>query len=79
MQNLKEIGKVIYLKQDFYHIKNRVENIQGRGVVLKENQTFEDLYNERIKLYELYSDIIIEQGDLEIEETLKLLLKALGK
>ena len=79
MDNLKKIGKVVYLKQDFDHINKRVENIHGRGVVLKGNQTFKELYDERIKLYEKYSDITIEQGDLEIEETLKLLIEALKK
>jgi len=77
MKNLKNIGKVIYLKQDFDNIQKRVQNIKGRGVVLKENQTFEDLYNERSVLYEKYADITIEEGNLNVEETLKVLLNSL--
>ncbi len=77
MENLKNIGKVIYLKQDFENIQKRVQNIKGRGVVLKENQTFEDLYKERSILYDKYADIVIEEGNLNVEETLKKLLDML--
>ncbi|MBR2705065.1 MAG: shikimate kinase [Clostridia bacterium] len=77
MKNLKSIGKVIYLKQDFDSIQKRVQNIKGRGVALKDNQTFEELYNERAILYEKYADITIEEGSMDIEETLKALLEKL--
>lgn len=74
MENLKNIGKVVYLKQDFENIQKRVQNIKGRGVVLKENQTFEDLYKERSILYDKYADIVIEEGNLNVEETLNVIL-----
>lgn len=79
MQNLKNIGKVVYLKQDFENIQKRVKNIKGRGVVLKKNQTFEELYNERSILYDKYADIVIEEGNLNVEETLKTVLDMLKK
>ncbi len=75
MSNLKKIGKIIYLKQDFKTINKRIDNIEERGIILKKNQTLKDLYNERIPLYEKYADIIIEEGNLSIDETLQLLLK----
>ena len=78
MDNLKKIGVIIYLKQDFNHIKDRVKNIHGRGVVLRENQTFEELYNERIELYEKYADLIVIEGNKDIEETLKAILDVIG-
>ena len=77
MEHLKSIGKIIYLKQDFERINERVSNINGRGVVLRDNQTFLDLYNERTPLYEKYADITLEEGNLSIEDTLKKLLNKL--
>ena len=77
MDHLKSIGKIIYLKQDFERINERVSNINGRGVVLRDNQTFLDLYNERTPLYEKYADITLEEGNLSIEDTLKKLLNKL--
>ena len=79
MDNLKSIGKVIYLKQDFERINERVSNINGRGVVLRNNQTFLELYNERTQLYEKYADIVLDEGDLSIEDTLNKLVYELNK
>ena len=79
MDNLKSIGKVIYLKQDFERINERVSNINGRGVVLRDNQTFLELYNERTQLYEKYADIVLDEGDLSIEDTLNKLVYELNK
>ena len=77
MDNLKKIGKIIYLKQDFEKISKRIDNIEERGIILRKNQTLKELYNERISLYEKYADIIIEEGELSIEETLQTLLNTL--
>lgn len=79
MDNLKSIGKVIYPKQDFERINERVSNINGRGVVLRNNQTFLELYNERTQLYEKYADIVLDEGDLSIEDTLNKLVYELNK
>lgn len=79
MEHLKSIGKIIYLKQNFERINERVSNINGRGVVLRDNQTFLDLYNERTPLYEKYADIVLDEEDLSIEDTLKKLIYELNK
>lgn len=79
MNTLSSLGNIVYIRQDFKTIQKRVDNIQGRGVVLKQNQTFEDLYNERIKLYDRYADIVIDQENKDVEETLKLVLKQLNR
>lgn len=78
MKNLERLGKIVYIKQGFDRIKERVENIQGRGVVLKDNQTFFELYNERVPLYEKYADITIDQGESGVEETLKELMNIIS-
>ena len=79
MDNFKKIGKIIYLKQDIEVINKRLDNIDGRGIVFRKNQTLKELYNERTLLYEKYADIIVEEGDLSIDETLQLLLNKIKK
>ncbi len=74
MNNLKSLGKIVYLKQDYDTINERIEDIEERGVILKKSQSLKDLYNERVPLYEKYADFILEEGDLSIEETLRELL-----
>ncbi len=59
MQYLKSIGKVFYLYCSFETIKERIGDFSRRGIVLKENQTLLDLYNERIPLYRKYADVTI--------------------
>ncbi len=79
MQNLSETGTIIYLKQDLDELVRRLHNIQNRGVVLRENQTIEDLFQERCPLYERYADIIIDEAGLDIEQTLEEICRRLPK
>ena len=75
MEHLKEIGTVVYLKLDYETLDSRLGNLKGRGVVLKDDQTLKDLYDERIPLYEKYADVIVDEGGLDLEQTLTQVLK----
>ena len=77
MAHLKEIGTIVYLKCSFDTLNKRLGDLKGRGVVLKKGQTLKDIFEERRVLYEKYADIIIEENEKGIEETLSLLLDAL--
>ena len=77
MEHLKEIGTVVYLKLDYETLDSRLGNLKGRGVVLKDCQTLKDLYDERIPLYEKYADVIVDEGGLDLEQTLTQVLKQL--
>lgn len=77
MRHFKEIGTVIYLQASFETISKRIGNAKKRGVVLKEGQTLEMLYNERVKLFEKYADITVCEDGLRLEETIGKVLDAL--
>lgn len=77
MQHLKDIGIVVYLQLSYHPLAARLGNIRGRGVVLKEGQNLQDLYEERTPLYESYADIIINEEELSIESTLATLTRQL--
>lgn len=79
MEHLSEIGTVIYLKLDLNHLKKRLGDVKGRGVVLRENQTLEDLFNERTPLYEKYADIEVDEAGLTVEMTVDKLVEKLAK
>ena len=72
MQHLKDIGTVVYLKLSLEAVSARLSDIKGRGVVLKPGQTFEALYDERVRLYEEYADITIDEEGLTIEQTVEM-------
>ena len=57
MDHLKKISTIIHLDVSLVNLRKRLNNLAERGVVLKENQTFEDLFNERNLLYNKYSQI----------------------
>ena len=78
MEHLSEIGTVIYLKLDLDSLSKRLGSLEKRGVVLKDGQTLEDLFNERTPLYEKYADIIINEHGYTIQQTVKLIEAKLG-
>ena len=51
-------------------IERRITNFSTRGIIIKSGDSLEDLYNERIPLYEKYADYTIETDDLTMAETL---------
>lgn len=77
MEHLKSIGKVVYLKVSLKALSKRLGNLKGRGVLLKDGQTLEDLYKERIPLYEKYADIVVDEEGKDLEASLQALLETL--
>ncbi|MCR5388230.1 MAG: shikimate kinase [Lachnospiraceae bacterium] len=76
MAHLKEIGTVIYIKSSVETLSRRLNNLKGRGVVLREGQTLQSLFEERMPLYEKYADIIVDEDNCDIEETLDKIINA---
>ena len=77
MVHLKEIGTVVYLEVPFSTLEQRLSDIKGRGVVLKEGQTLYDLFMERTPFYEKYADLRISEEGFGVEETVDLLVSKL--
>lgn len=77
MKHYKEIGTILYLKASYETISKRLKNAKKRGVVLRDGQTLEDLYNERVKLFEKYADITVAEDGFSLEETIDNVLDAL--
>lgn len=71
MEHYKEIGKVVYLKVSFETLKKRLHHAKQRGVVMKEGQTLESLYEERVTLYEKYADITVDEGRDSLEKVIE--------
>jgi len=75
MEHLKEKGKVVYIKVSLGTILERLNNIKTRGVTLGKGQTIEDLYHQRVPLYEKHADLVIEAEDLHIEEIVEKIIE----
>ena len=77
MENLKSLGKVVYLKVPLAELEKRVNNFETSGILMKRGQTLKDIYEERTSLYEKYADLTVDcdcdlaQNAIKIEEALK--------
>ena len=68
MEHFKENGRILYIQVSLETILERLKNIKTRGVTLGAGQTLEDLYKQRIPLYEKHADLIINAEGLSMEE-----------
>ena len=67
---------MVYLKLGYYAVRSRLGNLKDRGVSIKKGQTLKDLYNERVKLYEKYADIVIDEKGLNTRKVAEAIMKA---
>ena len=70
MERFYEEDIVVYLKLSYESISQRIGDPKKRGVVLKDDQTLKDLYEERIPLYEKYAHVTVNADDLGIGEVM---------
>jgi shikimate kinase len=74
--NIKNIGKIIYLKSSFDGILNRIYNSPNAKQKLKKRPLLQDLdkakeiYNQRVVEYEKISDFIVDVEDRDMDRIL---------
>lgn len=71
MEHLRSIGKIVYLKVSCEELSRRLGDLTRRGVTMKPGQTLEDLYQERVPLYEKYADITVDITGLSVAEAVE--------
>lgn len=71
MRHLSEQGLVVYLKISYEGVKERIGDLDARGVVMRNDsvRTLRDLYDERLPLYEKYAEITVDVDGLQIGES----------
>jgi len=80
MEHLKSISEIVYLQLNCEELTGRLGDLKDRGVALRDGMTIEDLYNERVPLYEQYADIVIDEtgkGPGDIVDRLREILEAM--
>lgn len=68
METLRERGLVVYLKLPYEEIRERLGDLNARGVTLRPGQTLQDLFEERIPLYEKYAHRTVECSGKSLRE-----------
>ncbi len=77
-------GHLVYLQVPLEILRRRIADMGRRGLVMADGQTFDQLYHERIPLYEEFSELTVhcaalnaEQVAVELEREIKLRWPAL--
>ena len=60
MARLSAASTVVYLRAQLETVEYRISLAPDRGIASPGNHTLEDVYNERVPLYEQYSDLVID-------------------
>lgn len=78
MEHLKKMGKIVYLCLTFDEMERRLGDLHARGVAIAPGATLQDLYNERVPLYEKYADITVNiRNGNSVRQSMQNLLKKL--
>lgn len=77
MQHLKRTGICVYLEVSLETLCQRITDYETRGIAKRPDQSFEDLFAERTRLYHRYADITIQGDDLNQERVCEAVLAAL--
>jgi shikimate kinase len=60
MQRLAKASIVVYLRAQLSTVDYRISLAPDRGIASPGNHTLEDVYNERVPLYERYANITVD-------------------
>ena len=77
VEHLKTIGTMVYLENNYPIIEQRIL-ASPRALVIKEGQSLEQLYLERVALYKKYADITVNLEHLDVDSSVQKLIKQLG-
>ena len=78
MQNLKTLGKVVFINVPLCEIEKRVTNITTRGIAFGKDETLADVYRDRTPFYQKYADITADFSGGSIEEAVETVLSQLN-
>lgn len=68
MGHLRERGVIVFLDADLNRLLSRVPDFGSRGLAKRPDQTFAQLYEERLPLYRRFAEITVPCGQLTHEQ-----------
>ena len=78
MEHLRTLGPVVYLHCDLATLLQRIGDHGERGILKRENQSFEDLFAEREVLYQRYADFTVSSHHKTVDALGKEIIALLG-
>jgi shikimate kinase len=68
MAHLKQQGTIVFLDTDLATLEARMRDVATRGLAKRKDQSFADLFDERVPLYRRYADVTVDCRGLTHEE-----------
>jgi shikimate kinase len=78
MQHLKKNGTAIYLDVSLDTLRSRITDYETRGIAKRPEQSFDDLFEERSRLYRKYADLVIKGDGMTQDAVCERLIAELG-
>ncbi len=79
MSKLKASSITVFLDVPLEELKRRVNNYETRGITKRPDQSFEDLFQERLLLYNQYADFTIPCSRLNQDEVVDLIMDMINQ
>jgi shikimate kinase len=77
MMHLKSEGIVLFLDAELAALESRIHNFNSRGLVKQAEQSFAQLFAERLPLYRKFADATVNSTGLNPEEVCMRIINAL--
>lgn len=77
MKHLKKEGIIVFLHADLPALKKRIHNYETRGLAKRPDQSFQDLFEERLVLYEKFADITVKCSNLTQDQVCEVIVEQL--
>lgn len=78
MRHLKQNGTTIYLDVTLATLRKRITDYETRGIAKRPEQSFDDLFQERARLYRQYADLVVTGDGITQDETCNRIIAELG-
>ena len=67
MERLRKLGQLVFIDIPLEELLGRVSDMDNRGLVIGPNETYENLYKERLPLYQKYAEVTISGDGMTVE------------
>lgn len=78
MAHLRKNGTTIYLDVSLDTLRSRITDYETRGIAKRPEQSFDDLFEERTRLYRTYADLVIKGDGMSQDAVCNRIIEELG-
>ena len=78
MLHLRKNGTTIYLDVSLDTLRSRITDYETRGIAKRPEQSFDDLFEERTRLYRTYADLVIKGDGMSQDAVCNRIIEELG-